>query len=209
MGETSRVGISASKVVALIGTLFLLWESYVAILFQELVPVLLGILGIVLAIILFISLNIFETTRVNIPYEPWVPLIIGIIIALLFYYNLRVYLGGSLIIISGILEVLSEKQKYSSSKVVAVIGAFWAIICEGILNGILTGAAVAIFWGVIKIALGVILLLTMQTKINIHIPYSWWVVLIIGFIIFMFPIGFGSYAGIIILVAFILMLMAY
>jgi hypothetical protein len=51
-----------------------------------------------------------------------------------------------------------------------------------------------------------ILLLTLFDKIDIKIPYSWWVVLIIGFVIFTWVSGVS---GTIIMVAFILLLMAF
>ncbi len=210
MGETSRVGISASKVVALVGTLILFWESYETFRTENVLAILLGILGIVLGIIVFISLNILQTTRVTIPYESWLLLLIGFTIAALFYFYVGAYLGGSLIIIAGILEALSENKKYTSSKIVAMIGALWALICDAILHGILSNIPERIVWGVIGVALAVILLLSMLSKTKISIPYSWWVVLIIGFILAMFVPGLlQGYGGIIILVSFILMLMAY
>jgi len=210
MGETSRVGISASKVVALIGTLMLFWESYGTFRTQEVVPILIGVLGIVLGIIVFISLDIFQTTKLNVPYEPVLIFIIGLITAVLFYSFVGTYLGGSLIAIAGIVEGFSENKKYTASKVVGVIGAFWALICDAILHGILTNNIERIIWGAIGIALAIILLLTMYSKVNIRLTYSWWIVLIIGFTLTMFVPGLlQGYGGIIILVSFVLMLMAY
>ncbi|MFX1276653.1 MAG: hypothetical protein ACFFAT_16650 [Promethearchaeota archaeon] len=214
MGETSRVGISASKVVALIGTLFLFYESYLTFFSQEtfpqiLIPILLGILGIVLGIFVFISLNIFQTTKFIIPYKSWLLLIIGIGIALLFFFYVGPFLGGLLIAIAGFVEALSDDQKYKSSKVVGLIGALWTIIFNAAPSIVGAQDAFVIVWSVINIILAVILLLTMQKKITINIPYAWWVVLIIGFVIFMFPNGYTNYGGAIILVSFILVLMAY
>jgi len=210
MGETSRVGISASKVVALIGTLMLFWESYGTFRTQEVIPILIGIVGIIIGLIVFMSLNIFETTKVNVPYEAWLLLLIGLVMAFLFYSFVGSYLGGSLIAIAGVVEGISENKKYTASKIVCVIGALWALICDAILHGILSGNVERVIWGAIGIALAIILLLTMQSKINIHLPYSWWTVLIIGFILSMFVPGLlQGYGGIIILVSFVLMLMAY
>ena len=59
---------------------------------------------------------------------------------------------------------------------------------------------------VLGIIFAIVLLLTLFDKIDIKIPYSWWVVLIIGFVIFTWVSGVS---GTIIMVAFILLLMAY
>ena len=60
--------------------------------------------------------------------------------------------------------------------------------------------------GIVGIIFAIILLLTLYDKIDIKIPYAWWVVLIIGFVIFTWISGVS---GTIIMVAFILILMAF
>ncbi|MFX1448245.1 MAG: hypothetical protein ACFFCG_08915, partial [Promethearchaeota archaeon] len=59
---------------------------------------------------------------------------------------------------------------------------------------------------IIGIIFAIFLILTLYEKIDIKIPYSWWVVLIIGFVVVTWVSGVS---GTIIMVAFILLLMAY
>ncbi len=102
---------------------------------------------------------------------------------------------------AAILEFLSQKKSYAPSKIVAVIGAGY-LIYESIMFILRGNIALAI----VGIIFGIILLLTLFDKIDIKIPYSWWVVLIIGFVIFTWVSGVS---GTIIMVAFILLLMAF
>jgi len=144
------------------------------------------------------------------PYIWWVLLIIGILLLLLEFvvsiyssYS-TTFLAGILVITAAILEILSQKKSYTASKIVALIGACY-LIYESIMF-ILGGSVISITQAIIGIILAIILLLTLYDKIDIKIPYAWWVVLIIGFVIFSWitPIS-----GTIIMVAFILLLMAY
>ncbi len=207
MGETSKVGISASKVVALIGTLILIRDSIFYFYTVDLIAILLGILGLIIAFVVFDSLEIIDFKKLKIPYIWWVLLIIGILLLLLEFVvrsASSTFLAGILVITAAILEILSQKKSYTASKIVVLIGAGWLIYesIMGIIGGSITGIAKAI----VGIIFAIILLLTLYDKIDIKIPYSWWVVLIIGFVIFTWV---TPVSGTIIMVAFILLLMAY
>ena len=207
MGESSKVGISASRVVALIGILVLIRESITYFYTGNWVAILLGVIGLIIAFVVFDSLEIIDFKKLKIPYIWWVLLIIGILILLFRYLASPTYtsfLAGILVITAAILEILSQKKSYTASKIVALIGAGW-LIFESILY-IMSGNISLIGRAVVGIIFAIILLLTLYDKIDIKIPYAWWVVLLIGFVIFTWvtPIS-----GTIIMVAFILILMAF
>ncbi|MFX0075184.1 MAG: hypothetical protein ACFE96_07065 [Candidatus Hermodarchaeota archaeon] len=207
MGESSKVGISASKVVALIGTLILIRNSINYFPTGDWLAILLGIVGLLIAFVIFDSLGIIDFKKLQIPYIWWVLLIIGVLLLLLDFIVSSfsaTFLAGILIIIAAILEILSQKKSYTSSKIVALIGAGW-LIYECIMF-ILSMNVVSIVLAITGIILAIILILTLYDKIDIKIPYSWWVVLIIGFVIFTW---ITPVSGTIIMVAFILILMAY
>ena len=207
MGETSKVGISASKVVALIGTLILIRDSIFYFYTVDLIAILLGILGLIIAFVIFDSLEIIDFKKLKIPYIWWVLLIIGILLLLLEFVvrsAFSTFLAGILVITAAILEILSQKKSYTASKIVALIGVGW-LIYESIIY-IMSGNISLIGRAVVGIIFAIILLLTLYDKIDIKIPYSWWVVLLIGFIIFTWV---TSISGTIIMVAFILILMAF
>ncbi len=209
MGESSKVGISASKIVALIGTLVLIKMCIDFFMYYSgnWLAILFGILGLLIAFVVFDSLEIIDFKKLKVPYIWWVLLIIGIVL-LLFEYLVKesftFFLAGILMIIAAILEILSQKKSYTASKIVALIGACY-LIYESIML-ILGGSITGIARAVVGIIFAIILLLTLFDKIDIKIPYSWWVVLIIGFVIFTWV---TSISGTIIMVAFILILMAY
>ena len=160
-----------------------------------------GIFGLIIAFVVFDSLEIIDFKKLKIPFIWWVLLIIGLVLILFEYLVGPSYLAGALVIIAAILEFLSQKKTYVASKIVALIGAcyliyesIWFILGENIAPAI------------VGIIFAIILLLTLYDKIDIKIPYSWWVVLIIGFVIFTWISGVS---GTIIMVAFILLLMAF
>ncbi len=209
MGESSKVGISASKIVALIGTLVLIKMciDFFLLTPTSWVAILLGIIGLLIAFVVFDSLEIIDFKKLKVPYIWWVLLLIGIVL-LLFEFLVResytFFLSGILMIIAAVLEILSKKKSYTASKIVAVIGACY-LIYESIMY-ILDGNVLLGPPAIVGIIFAIILLLTLFDKIDIKIPYAWWVVLIIGFVIFYWV---TTISGTIILVAFILLLLAY
>lgn len=201
MSEKSTVKLSASRVVALIGILILISDciTYFRTLFW--LAILLGVLGLIIAFVVFDSLEIIDFKKLKIPYIWWVLLIIGVVLILFEFLVGPSYLAGILVITAAVLEILSQKKEYTASKIVALIGAAW-LIYESII--LILGGNIAI--AIVGIIFAIVLLLTLFDKIDIKIPYSWWVVLIIGFVIFTW---FPGISGTIIMVAFILILMAY
>ena len=201
MGESSKVGISASKVVALIGTLVLIRDSIFYFYTTNVLAILFGVVGLIIAFVIFDSLEIIDLKKLKIPYIWWVLLIIGLLLILFEYIVGPSYLAGILIIIAAIIEIISQKKEYVASKIVTLVGACY-VIYESIM--FILGSSYAI--AIVGIIFGIILLLTLFDKVDIKVPFTWWVVLIIGFVIFTWVSGVS---GTIIMVAFILLLMDY
>ena len=202
MGETSKVGISASKVVALIGALVVIQVSIAYFYTGNVINILYGVIGLIFAAIIFMSLEIVDLKKANIPaYYWWILLIIGALLILFGYLAGSGYLAGILVLIAALLELLSQKKTYSASKIVALIGA-----CYAIYESIMLFLSGSIALAIVGIVFAIVLILTLPAKIDIIIPYAWFVVLIIGFVIFTYV---ANDSGIIIMVAFILILMAY
>ena len=80
MGETTKVGISASKVVALIGALIAIREAitYFFIASGNPLFILWGIIALVIAIFIFISLDIIDFKKFHLPFIWWILLIFGV-----------------------------------------------------------------------------------------------------------------------------------
>ena len=201
MGETSKVGISASKVVALIGALVVIQVSIAYFYSGNVINILYGVIGLIFVVIIFMSLEIVDLKKVNIPYYWWILLIIGALLILFGYLAGSGYLAGILVLIAALLELLSQKKTYSASKIVALIGA-----CYAIYESIMLFLSGSIALAIVGIVFAIVLILTLPAKIDIKIPYAWWVVLIIGFVIFTYV---ANVSGTIIMVAFILILMAF
>ena len=124
-------------------------------------------------------------------------------------------LGGILVIIAALIELLADKN---TSKIMLLIAAIWAIV-EAVVIFIAVGqntpglvgvasysAVQAVYYGVIAIICAVLLLLVLQAKVNIKLKLDWWLVLIIGFILYTWVAP--GVAGILVFVAFICMIMA-
>lgn len=204
MGETSKVGISASKVVALIGALVVIQVSIGYFSTVDALKIFFGIIGLIFAAVIFISLEIVDLKKVKIPYLWWVLLIIGALLILFEFAVGSSYLGGVLVLIAALLEFLSQKKTYAESKIVALIGACY-LIYESVML-FLSLSSISIALSIVGFVFAIILILTLQDKIDIKVPYAWWVVLIIGFVVFTWV---TPVSGTIIMVAFILILMAF
>jgi len=200
MGERSVVGISASKVVALIGSLLLIADSVNLILTFNLLNIFFAILGFIGAGVIILSLKIVDIPKIDIPYEWWILLLVGGVLLVLYLLGTlatTLLTGTIVILIAAGVEIITEKKNYAASQLVAIIGAFLTILFSIMSMNVLTI--------IIGIICAVLLILAMLDSVP-QIPFSWWVVLILGFVVFTWaePIG-----GTVILIAFILMLMSY
>jgi hypothetical protein len=206
LGETTKVGISASKVVALIGALIAIREA-ITYFFRapsDALFILWGIIALVIAIFIFISLDIIDFKKFHLPFIWWILLIFGVALLLLAFFYTGQYIACTLILIAFLLEFLSEKKTFIASKIVVLIGSCITIY-ESIM--IFIGGA-SLLWvnAIFAIIFALILILSLWDKVDIKIPFAWWVVLIAGFVIFTW---LSIFSGTIIMVGFLLMLMAY
>ncbi|MFX1433880.1 MAG: hypothetical protein ACFFB1_08915 [Promethearchaeota archaeon] len=221
MSEAPKGEISASKVIAFIGMLF---TVYYAILFFYAVTiftgifVLWGIICLLIAFLIFITLELISFGPLSkIPYQWWLLLIFGAILVLIAYLYIGYYLPAILILMAAFIELIMQKKPYKASKMVAIVGAgFAGYECVVLM---LSGFTLYIVNAVFGLILIVILLLLIFEVIDFKIfNYSWWVVLLIGFVIFTWISPYAAltggypvlgYGGMIILIAFILILMAF
>jgi hypothetical protein len=233
MGETKKVQISvtppsgAAKVVALIAALMIIREG-IALFWASVGPPLIalnifyGIMEIILAGILIIVLNIvnFGVKFFQKLYLWWVILIIGALVIMFEIFasgfsvltaaTTGMLLGGVLVIIAAILEFMTGKEKMKASQLVALFGAAYTIFEVVIL--FLSPTIQNVYHGIIGIIFVALLLISMQNKFDLKIKYEWWVVLIIGFVLYSWVhTGFAAFGvgGTIVLISFILMLLTY
>jgi hypothetical protein len=133
--------------------------------------------------------------------------LLSINFALLTAAALANLLGAFLIIIAAIMEILIKKGKtIKPSKLVTLAGIVITILEAIFLFAIPIPANI---WdGIVGIIVVILLLLSMYEKIK-FIPYQWWMVLILGFILYgwVTPIGGTGTGGTIVLISFILMLL--
>ncbi|MEJ2277846.1 MAG: hypothetical protein P8Y70_08885 [Candidatus Lokiarchaeota archaeon] len=206
MGEKTSLGITASKVVSLVGILVLIREAVILFQKTDLGSILFGVLWAVFAALIFFSLNIINLPKFKIPYRWIILLVIGAVLLVLAIFFTKTYLSATLILIAFLLELLSEKKTYVESKIVVLIGACIAIY-ESIMLIISTDPSNVVA-GIFGIIFAVIILLSLQQQVDVKVPYVWWIILISGFVIFTW-VNFIGVAGTVIMVGFILILMAY
>ena len=127
-------------------------------------------------------------------------------------------LAGLLVLIAAGLEIAAAyKSNLSPAKLVVLAGVICAIVDVIMLiltvNQLLPGAGIPIidkmimnigYYIVVAIISIILLCVVLQNKIKVKLlKFSWWLVLIIGFIFYMW---IGTVTGIIILIAFIIMI---
>jgi len=219
------------KIVALMAALAVILQGnnlfWAGVNFSIPMSVLSGVFLFILGFILILTIDILNfgdptLKRIEIFekfYRFEVLLILGIIVILFemlsINFNigtasaLAVMLGGILVITSAIMEILIKKEKtMKPSKLVALIGIIITVVEVLYLFSVPTLSNI---WDAcVGIVVIILLLLSMYDKIKFF-PYQWWMVLILGFILYgwVSPIGTGAIGtgGTIILISFILMLL--
>ncbi len=219
--EITTEDITGPKIVAFIAVLVLCGESIAAFLANT-TPIwdlLFGVISIILAIIIFISLEFIDLSPVKIPFKWWLTLIFGIILvglAFLTTPNLiggtrKPYLGGVILLTGSLMEILGEKKDIIHSKFVAIVGAGFTIYeCINIFILLAAGSSIVVINPIVGIIVAVILLIITLDLVDIKIPFNWWVVLTIGFVVFTWvsPLHAGI-AGTIIMISFILIILGH
>ncbi|TFF98687.1 MAG: hypothetical protein EU547_00795 [Promethearchaeota archaeon] len=151
-------------------------------------------------IFVFAGLTILFEVLSTLYLEPNIPITI----------YLSVLLGGVLLVIAAILEIIKDKDVIKPSKFVCLFGCGYSVV-EAIILFITLPLAFSNYWdGSVAIIVVILLLLSLFEKIK-FIPYEWWMVLILGFILWGWvnPVGSisgGGVGGTLVLISFILML---
>jgi hypothetical protein len=228
-GSPKIVALMASLSTILTGnTLFWLGVNNVAT--RPLVGglIFIGVVLFILGIILILTIDILDFGDPTLKKIEWfekfyrfeILLIIGGIIILLealsIYpsgllipqprFSLQGILSGILVITAAILENMRKNEKeMKPSRIVAIIGMCLTIFEIGFLSISATpNKALSVYWDVfLGIVVLLLLLLSMMEKIP-FIPYQWWMVLILGFILYGWV---GIVGGTLVLISFILMLL--
>ncbi|MFX0056814.1 MAG: hypothetical protein ACFE85_02605 [Candidatus Hodarchaeota archaeon] len=215
MGEVTSTTekITAPKLLAFIGMLYTLALG-ITYFYAAANPlnILWGIICLVIAFLIFVALELVDFGPVKIPYQWWLILIFGVVLLLF-----ALFLGGSyfpaiLLLLAALIEVIMEKKPYKASKMVLLVGIGFSIYeCFDLF---ISGGAIPILNGVFGLILLIILLLILFDVVDFKvIDYSWWLVLLIGFVIFIWvsPLATGvltGFGGTLILIAFVLIMLA-
>ena len=227
MGEREK--LSATKFLLYIGILFMIADA-IFMFYASADPnglfILYGILEIVLAAVVFLSLDLVSLGPVKIPYKWWILLIVG---AILLVFGILVYpiagyqyvfFSGTIVVMAALLEFLLPKKEWKASKIMLLLGIAFAFYdCILLILGYAdTGSKVALTNAIFGIILLVLLILAFQDWFDAKIPFTWWTVLTVGFVIFMwvspgaFAIGLienapiSGFGGTVLLIAWILMI---
>ncbi len=205
--------ITAPKLLVFIGMLFTLALGityfYGA---GDPLNILWGIICLVIAFLIFVSLELISFRPVKILYQWWIILIFGIVLVLLVYFFGGGYFPAILLLLAALIELIMAKKPYKASKMVLLVGIGFSIYECFML--FLSGNTLAIINGVFGLILLIILVLILFDLVDFKVlNYSWWLVLIVGFVIFTWvsPLAGGiltGYGGTLILIAFVLMVLA-
>jgi hypothetical protein len=219
------------RIVALMAALSVILQGnnlfWAGVNFPNPLNILCGVFLYILGILLILTLDILNfgdptLKRIEVFekfYRFEVLLILGIVVLLFEMLSisfaigtasaLLIMLGGILVIIAAIMEIMIKKEKtMKPSKLVALAGIIITIIEVVYLFAV---PSLSTIWdGIVGIIVIILLLLSMYDKIK-FIPYQWWMVLILGFILYgwVSPIGTGAIGtgGTVVLISFILMLL--
>lgn len=241
---TFRDNLNSSKIVALIGTIFLFLYSITMIIsgiismYQPRYTILVYFYQVVFGVIQFFFVYVFFVLifefniikNEHVDYH-WIPLLIGGVLVTFFTFLMPIeyYYGdtlinnplgvilyyirplpGILLIIAAVLEILTKRKKdINIPKVLSLIGVAITfievinVIYRSIVNSFFDRISTnEVIMAILALIFAFILLLIIS-KIDIKIPFNWWVVLIIGIVI----IWTSVLGGVIIIAVVILILL--
>jgi hypothetical protein len=215
MAETESK-ITAPKLLAFIGMLYtlLLGINY----FYSVTPftaiyILWGILCLLIAFLIFVSLELIDFGPLKIPYYWWIMLIFGIVLILFAYFFIHNYFPGILLLLAALIDLIMQKKPYKASKMMVLVGIGFSIY-DCFLR-FLSGSAISIVNGIFGLILLILLIIVLFDLVDLKVlDYSWWFVLLVGFVIYMWvSMGLGGstvggYGGTLLLIGFLMMLLA-
>ena len=86
-----------------------------------------GILCLVIAFLIFLSLDLVSFGPLKIPYQWWIILIFGIVLAIFGFFFGGGYFPAILLIVAALIEIIMEKKPYKASKLVLLVGIGFSI----------------------------------------------------------------------------------
>ncbi|MFX1426649.1 MAG: hypothetical protein ACFFBE_09365 [Promethearchaeota archaeon] len=223
MGETgSRFNeeFTAVRLLVMLGMAFLLFDA-ISLFYASADPneiyIFYGIVEIILAAVLFLSLELINLGKVKLPFNWWFLLIVGVV-ALIFgflsypdvffviYGGLVIadlpvalisYFSGILIVMAALIELLAEKQGWKASKMMILLGgAFGVYDCILVFGGFNDNDNnIWLANGIFGIILIAILLLSFQPWVDLKIPFVWWLTAAIGFVFLIWVSPYANLAG--------------
>lgn len=211
MGE-ERGDMTPTKLVLFIAMLLIFAQAIGYFLLGLLLPILIlyGILCLVFVIIIFISLDLIGLGPLKLPYFWWLMLIIGALLILFDWLNGGSYLNGTIVILAVLMELVGEKMKLAGCKFMVFFGVLFGIWdCITIFIGYAPGGELGLVNGIFGLILMIILLILVFDFFDIRIPYKWWVLLIIAFVMYTFVDGYAGgfpvtgFSGMILMIAFV------
>jgi hypothetical protein len=215
MGE-ERGEITPTKLVLFIAMLFIFAKAIGYFISALLVPLLIlhGILCLVFVFIIFVSLDLIGLGPIKIPYWWWLMLIIGVILIIM-ELPLGVHVGGdyftgTLVILAVLMKLVGEKIKLEGCKFIIFFGILFGIWdCVAIFIGYAPGLELWLVNAIFGLILMIILLILLFGLFDIKIPFKWWVLLIIAFVMYQFVSPFAGgypvtgYGGLLLMIGFV------
>ncbi|MFX1488482.1 MAG: hypothetical protein ACFFBI_05000, partial [Promethearchaeota archaeon] len=130
MSESEK--LTATKLLLYLGILFMIADA-VFMFYSSVILILYGILELVLAAVVFLSLNLVSLGPVKIPYKWWILLIVGVIL-LVFGILVFPFIGGYqflffsgiLVVMAALLELLLPKKDWKAHKIMLLLGIAFA-----------------------------------------------------------------------------------
>ncbi|MFX0022266.1 MAG: hypothetical protein ACFE9S_08055 [Candidatus Hermodarchaeota archaeon] len=210
MGE-ERGEMTPTKLVLFIAMLLIFAQAIGYFIAALLLPiaVLYGILCLVFVAVIFISLDLIGLGPVKLPYWWWLMLIIGVLLIVFDLINGGSYLTGTIVILAVLMELIGGKIKLEGCKFMVFFGVLFGI--WDCITIFLNSAALPleIVNAVFGLILMIILLILVFDFFDIRIPYKWWVLLIIAFVMYTFVQGSAGgypvtgFSGMILMIAFV------
>jgi hypothetical protein len=209
MGE-ERGAMTPTKLVLFIAMLLIFAEAIIYL--STILLIFFGIIMLAFVILIFISLDLIGLGPIKLPYWWWLMLIIGGVMILFDWlwggWPIQ-YLNGSLVILAVLMELVGDKMKLEGCKFMVFFGVLFGIWdCITIfINPLAT--PIAIVNAVFGLILMVILLILVFGFFDIKIPFTWWVLLIIAFVMWTYVAGFAGgypvtgFSGYILMIAFV------
>jgi hypothetical protein len=194
--EEVREEMTPTKLVLFIAMLLVFAQAvgYFTLALLNPLLILYGIILLVFVALIFISLDLIDLGPLKLPYWWWLMLIIGVVLILFDSGLLGMsgsYLTGILVLLAVLMELVGDKMKLEGCKFMVFFGILFGV-WDCITIFMTSAVPIEIVNAVFGLILMIILLILLFDFVDIKIPYKWWVLLIIAFVMYTFV---DIYAG--------------